>query len=98
MIVTFLASFPPIMSAIKCGQDGMRIQFDVPESEMGNAVELLAMRGVVLRVTVESLQNMVEHGERRPQVEARSKRKSRWQTTEDAGVDGDPGSSGEQDA
>ena len=52
---TFLASFPPIMSAIKItgNGDGMRIQFDVPESEMGNAVELLAWRQKVLRVTVE---------------------------------------------
>lgn len=51
--ITFLASFPAIQSAIKVGQDGMRIQLDVPETEMGNAVELLAMRGMVLRVTVE---------------------------------------------
>lgn len=53
MIVTFLASFPPIQSAIKVGQDGMRIQLDIPESEMGNAIELLAMRDQVLRVTLE---------------------------------------------
>lgn len=32
----------------------MRIQLDVPETEMGHAVELLAMRGMVLRVTVEA--------------------------------------------
>lgn len=51
--ITFLASFPAIQSAIKVGQDGMRIQLDVPETEMANAVELLAMRGMVLRVTVE---------------------------------------------
>lgn len=51
--VTFLASFPPIQSAIKRGQDGMRIQLDIPESEMGNAVQLIAMMNTVLRVTVE---------------------------------------------
>lgn len=51
--VTFLASFPPIQSAIKIGQDGMRIQFDVPETEMAQAVNLLALRDVVLRVTVQ---------------------------------------------
>jgi hypothetical protein len=49
---TFLAAFPPIQSAIKIGCDGMRIQFDVPETEMGNALELLTMRQRVLRVTV----------------------------------------------
>jgi hypothetical protein len=41
------------MSGIKTGGDGMRVQFDVPESDMGEAVKLLAMRGMVLRVTVE---------------------------------------------
>jgi hypothetical protein len=51
--IAFLASFPPIQSAIKVGQDGMRIQLDIPETEMANAVELLALRNVVLKVTVE---------------------------------------------
>lgn len=59
--ITFLASFPPIQSAIKVGSDGMRIQFDIPESEVPNAVDLLAIRGKVLRVTVE-----VEEQESRP--------------------------------
>lgn len=30
----------------------MRFQMDVPESDMGEAVKLLAMRGMVLRVVV----------------------------------------------
>ena len=51
--VQFLASFPPIQSAIKIGQDGMRIQFDIPETEMGNAVGLVAMREKQLKVIVE---------------------------------------------
>jgi len=39
---TFLAAFPSIQSAIKVHGDGngMRIQFDIPESEMANAAEL----------------------------------------------------------
>lgn len=49
---TFRAAFPAIQSAIKVGQDGMRIQFDIPETEMGEAVKLLAMRECVLMVTV----------------------------------------------
>ena len=48
----FLASFPNIQSAIKIGQDGMRLQFDVPETEMGQALKLLAWRDVVLQVTI----------------------------------------------
>lgn len=50
---TFLASFPPIQSAIKIGQDGMRLQFDVPETQMGQALKLLAWRDVVLQVTIQ---------------------------------------------
>jgi hypothetical protein len=53
LTATFRATIPPIMSGIKTGGDGMRVQFDVPESDMGEAVKLLAMRGMVLRVTVE---------------------------------------------
>jgi hypothetical protein len=55
--VTFLASFPPIQSAIKVGQDGARVQLDIPESEMAAIVRLMLMRGEVLKVTVE-----LEHG------------------------------------
>lgn len=51
--VIFLANFPPIQSAIKVGQDGMRIQLDIPESEMVRAVLLLALREKVLKVTIE---------------------------------------------
>ena len=52
---SFLAAFPPIMSAIKIdgAGNGARIQFDVPESEMGEAMKLLLWRQQVLRVTVE---------------------------------------------
>lgn len=49
----FNATIPPIMSGIKTGGDGMRVQFDIPESDMGEAARLLAMRGKRLRVVVE---------------------------------------------
>jgi len=50
----FRAAFPTIQSAIKIYGDkqGMRIQFDVPESEMGEALKLLMWRERVLVVTV----------------------------------------------
>jgi hypothetical protein len=53
--VSFLAAFPPIQSAIKITGDGngMRIQFDIPETQMAEAVKLLAWRRRVVRVTVE---------------------------------------------
>lgn len=53
--ISFLATFPPIQSAIKIAGngDGMRIQLDIPESEMASAVRLLGLRECILKVTVE---------------------------------------------
>ena len=53
--ISFLASFPPIQSAIKRDGSGggMRIQLDIPESEMSSAVMLLALTQERLRITVE---------------------------------------------
>lgn len=53
--ITFLAAFPPIQTAIKIAgdNDGMRVQLDIPESEMASAVDLLAWRRKVLKVTIE---------------------------------------------
>lgn len=59
--VRFLASFPPIQSAIKIG-DGARIQFDVPESELDAVKRLLDMRGMVLVVSVETEDDAIRHG------------------------------------
>jgi hypothetical protein len=52
--VTLLASFPPIQSAIKVAGngDGMRIQLDIPESEVEKAEALLRWRGELLVVTI----------------------------------------------
>jgi hypothetical protein len=54
--IRFLATFPPIQSAIKVDGSGggMRIQLDIPESEMGQAVLLLAMREQILDITVKT--------------------------------------------
>ena len=49
---TFLATFPQIQSAIKVGPDSARIQLDIPEIEMGNALDILAWRNCVLQVTI----------------------------------------------
>lgn len=59
--VRFLASFPPIQSAIKIG-DGARIQLDVPESELDAVKRLLDMRGIVLVVSVETEDDAIRHG------------------------------------
>lgn len=58
---SFLAYFPNIQSAIKVhGQgDGMRVQLEIPENQMGAAIEMLAWRSKTLRVTIEPVE--VEH-------------------------------------
>ena len=55
-VAKFRASIPPIMSGIKTGGDGMRVQFDIPEIELGEAVKLLAMRGKRLMIMVEVIE------------------------------------------
>lgn len=54
-VVRFTASFPAIQSAIKITGDGngMRIQLDIPESDMNEAVKLLLYRQCALTITVE---------------------------------------------
>lgn len=52
--VTFHAAFPAIQSAIKVYGDkqGMRVQLDIPESEMAEALSLLMWRERVLEITI----------------------------------------------
>jgi hypothetical protein len=49
---TFKASLPPIMSSIRIGQGAVRVQLDVPESELHEAIKLALMHGRVLTVTI----------------------------------------------
>ena len=51
---TFRAAFPSIQTAIKVAGsgNGMRVQLDIPESEMSEAVKLLLWRQRVLVVTI----------------------------------------------
>jgi len=62
---TFLASIPPILSGIKTGGDGMRVQFDIDESHMGEAVKLIGMRGELLEVTVRVIERDEEEKPKR---------------------------------
>jgi len=51
--IKFVASIPSIQSAIKiAGDAGMRITIDVPESELMNAIGLLALRDSLLHVEI----------------------------------------------
>lgn len=69
--IAFLASFPPIQSAIKItgNGDGMRIQLDIPETQMANAIELLALRGQIVNVIIEPLKE--QDNERKQQGDTR---------------------------
>ena len=50
----FRATFPPILSAIRmAGDGGMRLMLDVPESDMAEALKVIAWRDVVLSVRIE---------------------------------------------
>lgn len=53
-VIVFKATFPAIQSAIKItgNGDGMRIQLDIPETEVPAALGLLALRQQVLEVTI----------------------------------------------
>ena len=63
---SFIASFPGIQSAIKIHGDGngMRIQLDIPESEMAEAVLMLAWRQKALRVRIEPERDAGEQNRR----------------------------------
>lgn len=49
----FEAAIAQIQSGIRIGPDGMRLQLDVPETELPQALRLLQWRDRVLKVTVE---------------------------------------------
>ena len=51
--ITFSAIIAPIMSGIRTGNDGARVQLDVPESDMAAILHLITMRGARLKVTIE---------------------------------------------
>ena len=54
--LTFIASIAPLQSAITIAHDGgARVKIDIPESEMPAIVRLMLMRGRVLKVTLEAL-------------------------------------------
>lgn len=57
--ITFIASIAPLQSAIQITGDGngVRVKLDIPETEMLNALSLLAMRETSFKVTIEPITN-----------------------------------------
>ena len=54
----FLATFPGIQSAWKIHGhgNGARVQIEIPENQMGQAIKMLAWRQKVLKVTIEPVE------------------------------------------
>jgi len=51
---SFIATIAPLQTAITISSDGgIRVKLDIPENQEGAALELLTMRGKVLKVTIE---------------------------------------------
>jgi len=50
--IEFRASIAPIMSGIRTGGDGLRLTLDIPESDVKDAVALIALRNCPLLVTI----------------------------------------------
>ncbi len=82
--ITFRAAFPAIQGAIKRhgGGDGLRIQLDIPECDLQDAIALMALTNCVLRVTIAvDSDKQIEAEEDNATLEAGTKRKSAWATT-----------------
>ena len=54
MPFSFIGTIAPLQTAITISSDGgWRVKIDIPANQEGAALELLTMRGKVLKVTVE---------------------------------------------
>ena len=56
--VEWIGAIADLSTALKFSgniEGGGRVVFDVPENQLGQAIGLLALRGVTLRITVEAL-------------------------------------------
>ncbi len=57
MKLEFIASLPDIQSAITIsGEGATRVRFDIPESEIANAVKLVLLKGQAFKVKIETIE------------------------------------------
>ena len=55
MKIEFIACLPDIQSAITIsGEGATRVKFDIPESELSNAVKLVMLKGQAFKVKIET--------------------------------------------
>ena len=56
MEIEFIASLPDIQTAITIsGEGATRVKFDIPESEIANAVKLVMLKGQAFKVKIETI-------------------------------------------
>ncbi len=56
MEIEFWASLPDILTAITIsGEGATRVKFDIPESEIANAVKLVLLKGQAFKVKIETV-------------------------------------------
>jgi len=55
---TFIGTIAPLQTAITISSDGgIRVKIDIPQNQEGAALDLLTLRGKVLKITVEEAQD-----------------------------------------
>lgn len=60
MKIEFVASLPDIQTAITIsGEGAVRVRFDIPESEIANAVKLVMLKGQAFKVKIETCDDWV---------------------------------------
>ncbi len=54
--IEFIASLPDILTAITIsGEGATRVKFDIPESEIANAVKLVLLKGKAFKVKITTI-------------------------------------------
>ena len=57
MKIEFIASLPDIQSAINISGEGhTRVKFDIPESEIAEAIKLVTLKGQAFKVRIEAIE------------------------------------------
>ena len=61
MEIEFIASLPDILTAITIsGEGATRVKFDIPESEIANAVKLVLLKGKTFKVRIDIEEQLEE--------------------------------------
>jgi len=73
--VEFRCIIPNVQSSLKFGADEARVTFEVPACDVQNAVALIALKGVNLKVTVE-VETLTDANENAKDGNSKTKRRT----------------------